>query len=70
MHNSFAKLFAHNFEMLRAGTSRPDPIVVARFEALCRDRGQEPILISGVTGQGLRDLVLQLGRVLREAPRP
>ena len=47
-----------------------DEARLARFEALCRDRGQEPILISGVTGQGLRDLVLQLGRVLREAPRP
>ena len=33
----------------------------ARFEAICRSRGQEPILISGVTGEGLRALVFKLG---------
>ncbi|HWQ11005.1 MAG TPA: GTPase ObgE [Holophaga sp.] len=38
----------------------------ARFEALCRERGQEPILISGVTGDGLRALVFKLGAQLGE----
>ena len=36
----------------------------ARFEAICRSRGQEPILISGVTGEGLRPLVFKLGAML------
>ena len=27
------------------------------FEGLCRDRGQEPIFISAVTGEGLRELI-------------
>lgn len=30
------------------------------FEALCRKRGQKPIFISGVTGEGLRELAFQL----------
>ncbi|THF61620.1 polysaccharide deacetylase family protein [Pseudothauera rhizosphaerae] len=29
-------LLSHNFEMLRAGSSKPDKVVVSRFEALCR----------------------------------
>jgi len=37
-----------------------------RFEALCRERGQEPRFISGVTGQGIRELVLSLGLFLAE----
>jgi GTP-binding protein len=36
----------------------------ARFEALCRDRGQEPIFISGVTGEGLRALIFHLHSAL------
>ena len=36
----------------------------ARFEALCRARGQEPILISGVTGEGLRPLVFRVAEEL------
>ena len=39
------------------------------FEALCRARGQEPWLISGVTGEGLRALVLRLTATLRDMPR-
>jgi GTPase len=35
-----------------------------RFEALCRARGQEPILISGVTGVGLRPLVFRVAEEL------
>jgi len=35
-----------------------------RFEALCRARGQEPILISGVTGAGLRPLVFRVAEQL------
>ena len=42
----------------------------ARFEALCRARGQEPIFISGVTGEGLRALVFQVGEALKGMPRP
>lgn len=41
----------------------------ARFEALCRARGQEPIFISGVTGEGLRALVFRLGEALKDMPR-
>ena len=37
----------------------------ARFEALCRERGHEPILLSGVTGEGLRALVLMITRILK-----
>ncbi len=40
-----------------------------RFEAACRSRGQEPFLISGVTGEGLRSLVLRLSLALKELPR-
>jgi GTP-binding protein len=42
----------------------------ARFEAFCRSRGQEPILISGVTGEGIRPLVFQIAEALAGAPRP
>jgi GTP-binding protein len=35
-----------------------------RFSALCRARGQEPIFISGVTGEGLRPLVFKLAEEL------
>jgi GTP-binding protein len=38
-----------------------------RFEALCRERGQKPIFISGVTGEGLRPLVFRLGGALNGA---
>ncbi len=41
----------------------------ARFEAICRERGQEPILISGVSGEGIRPLVFKLGAYLKEVPR-
>ncbi|MBP1628023.1 MAG: GTP-binding protein Obg/CgtA [Holophagaceae bacterium] len=40
-----------------------------RFEALCRQRGQEPIFISGVTGEGIRPLVFQLGASLAALPK-
>jgi GTP-binding protein len=36
----------------------------ARFEELCRARGQEPCLISGVTGQGIRALVFRVAQAL------
>ncbi|MDE3244515.1 MAG: GTPase ObgE [Acidobacteriota bacterium] len=42
---------------------------LARFEALCRERGQEPIVISGVTGAGLRPLVFKLGEALALIPK-
>ena len=42
---------------------------LARFQALCRERGQEPIVISGVTGEGLRPLVFKLGAALAEMPK-
>jgi GTP-binding protein len=41
----------------------------ARFEAMCRARGQAPILISGVTGEGIRALVFQLNGALAEIPK-
>lgn len=41
-----------------------------RFEALCRARGQESILISGVSGEGLRALVFRIGAQLEGMPRP
>ena len=41
-----------------------DPDRRVRFEALCRARGQEPILISGVTGEGLRPLVFRVAEEL------
>jgi GTP-binding protein len=37
-----------------------------RFEALCRARGQEPIFISGVTGEGIKALVFRIGNALGE----
>ena len=37
-----------------------------RFEAICRARGQEPIFISGVTGDGIRPLVYRIGTALGE----
>jgi len=40
-----------------------------RFEALCRARGQEPILISGVTGEGIRPLVFRVAEALAELRR-
>ena len=40
-----------------------------RFEAICRDRGQEPLFISGVTGEGIRELVFRLGATLATLPR-
>jgi len=43
-----------------------DPDRRTRFEALCRARGQEPILISGVTGEGIRPLVFAVADVLAE----
>ena len=46
-----------------------DEEILARFEALCRERGQEPIVISGVTGEGLRPLVFKLGAALAEIPK-
>jgi len=47
-----------------------DPERRTRFEALCRSRGQEPILISGVTGEGIRPLVFRLAEALAEARQP
>ncbi len=41
----------------------------ARFEALCRARGQEPIFISGVSGEGIRPLVFRLAESLAALPR-
>lgn len=41
----------------------------ASFEALCRDRGQEPLFISGATGEGIRPLVFKLGALLAEMPK-
>jgi len=41
----------------------------ATFEALCRAKGQEPLLISGVTGEGLRALVLKVGQAVKDLPR-
>jgi hypothetical protein len=38
-HPCFTVL-SHNFEMLRAGSTAPDSIVAARFEALCRFLGE------------------------------
>ncbi|MCB1929237.1 MAG: hypothetical protein KDH17_14540 [Rhodocyclaceae bacterium] len=46
-------ILSHNFEMLRAGSSRPDPIVAARFEKLCRHlgRNREPLPTAGLASQ-------------------
>ena len=35
------------------------------FEAICKARGQEPIFISGVTGEGLRDLAFAVNDALK-----
>ena len=35
-------ILSHNFEMLRPGTTEPDPIVVRRFEALCAYLASDP----------------------------
>ena len=35
-------IVSHNFEMLKPGSSRPDPIVVSRFERLCAFLASEP----------------------------
>lgn len=40
------------------------------FEDLCRARGQEPLFISGVTGEGLRPLVWKIGAALKDLRRP
>ena len=40
------------------------------FEALCTARGQRPIFISGVTGEGLRELAFAVDAALREEARP
>ena len=37
-----------------------------RFEAICRARGQAPIFISGVTGDGIRPLVYLIAEALSE----
>jgi hypothetical protein len=33
-------ILAHNFELLKVGSAEPDPVVVARFERLCRYLGR------------------------------
>jgi GTP-binding protein len=38
-----------------------------RFEELCRARGQEPLIISGVTGEGVRALVFRVAAALDQA---
>ena len=35
-------IVSHNFEMLKPGSSKPDWVVVRRFEALCRFLGEQP----------------------------
>jgi GTP-binding protein len=35
------------------------------FEALCQARGQKPIFISGVTGEGLKDLAFAVNDYLK-----
>jgi GTP-binding protein len=39
------------------------------FEAICAARGQKPIFISGVTGEGLRELAFAVDGLLKEAAR-
>jgi GTP-binding protein len=46
-----------------------DPDRLDRFKALCRARGQEPFLLSGVTGEGIRSLVFRVGAALAETAR-
>lgn len=41
----------------------------AAFDALCAQRGQEPIYISGVTGEGLRELAFAVDAALKELAR-
>ena len=41
-------------------------MATTRFEALCEARGQEPLFISGVTGEGIRPLVFKIGKALLE----
>ena len=36
-----------------------------QFENICRSRGQEPIFISGVTGEGIRSLVFNIAKTLK-----
>jgi GTP-binding protein len=38
------------------------------FEALCAERGQKPVFISGVTGEGLRDLAFAVDAALKGGP--
>jgi GTP-binding protein len=39
------------------------------FEAICRDRGQKPLFISGVTGEGLKELAFAIHDALQAAPK-
>jgi hypothetical protein len=34
---------------------------------MCRARNQEPVFISGVTGEGIRPLVFRIGKALLES---
>jgi hypothetical protein len=45
-HQHFV-IVSHNFEMLKAGRSDPDPIVVRRFEALCAALAASPYEVRG-----------------------
>ncbi|MBP1772147.1 MAG: GTP-binding protein Obg/CgtA, partial [Holophagaceae bacterium] len=38
------------------------------FEAICIQRGQKPVFISGVTGEGLRDLAFAVDAALKGGP--
>lgn len=38
------------------------------FEAICLQRGQKPVFISGVTGEGLRDLAFAVDAALKGGP--
>jgi GTP-binding protein len=42
----------------------------AAFEAICTARGQRPIFISGVTGEGLRDLAFGVNAALKGTAGP
>lgn len=37
-------ILSHNFEMMRVGSARPDPVVVRRFEAMCKLLAEYPNL--------------------------
>lgn len=39
------------------------------FEAICRARGQKPLFISGVTGEGLKELAFAIHDALQAAPK-